>query len=191
MAARRVGGHDACVLALSSPPVSSPESLLALRAKYVEMRRMRLADTAPSAPDPREDMAALAARFPGALREIDELTLEEIDARIGEIEEVIAGAAAEPAWVACLVDYHGWMRVALRIKRRAAEGLDGDALLEELAATYAPGHDEPPRAAIGPEVIAQILAPPLGRLNPWVFERIAQAHGLTSSEVEAILFRRR
>src|SRR5690348_5331934 len=57
-------------------------ALQKLVVKYTEMRRLRiLALEAPHA-DPRAEMAALAAQFPGALREIDELPLEEIDVRL-------------------------------------------------------------------------------------------------------------
>ena len=65
--------------------------LRALRDKYEQMLRLRQlharAKTEPDfvEPDPRPVMAALARLYPGALREIDELPVELITARIEEL----------------------------------------------------------------------------------------------------------
>ena len=95
----------------------TPEELLDLRAKYVEMLRLRVEDEASGAPDPRGAMADLARRFPGALREIDELPLEEIRARADALHAAAAdGAKAEP-WMAAMVLFHALTRGALAVKR--------------------------------------------------------------------------
>ena len=65
--------------------------LRALRDKYEQMLRLRQLHARAKTeldfiePDPRPAMAALARLYPGALREIDELPVELITARIEEL----------------------------------------------------------------------------------------------------------
>src|SRR5687768_16978859 len=89
-------------------------SIISLRDKYVEMLRMRRDAEGLTR---REDMARLAERFPGSLREIDELPLEEIEQRIATLDRVVAGEIPPPDWARVLARYHGWLRAALRLKR--------------------------------------------------------------------------
>ncbi len=165
-------------------------SFASLRDKYVEMRRLRLDDVAGAAADPKRAMARLAERFPGALREIDELPLDVIDARIDALTDVVERAVDPPRWAILFVAYHGWMRAALRIKR-ACLGVPSIAVLETVRASYVPSPDEPAHAELGELEIRAVLAPEGGRLNPWVFARIGAPHGLSGDEVAALLFRAR
>src|SRR5437016_9436345 len=73
--------------------VSHPDraGLAALRAKYEEMLRLRVAHDAGTEGDPREAMAALASQFPGALREIDDPPISEIRARVDALRAAEAG----------------------------------------------------------------------------------------------------
>jgi len=162
----------------------------ALRDKYAEMLRMRREDLASGgAHDPKQDMRALARRFPGALREIDELPLEEIEARVAAREGVVAGRAEPPEWAIYFVDYHGWMRAALRIKLLCRGCAGTEAAVERVRADYTAEPDEPPPdRACDPAVVAAIVRPAGGRLNPWIFARIAEAHGVTPDHVRDTLF---
>lgn len=157
----------------------------ALRDKYVEMRAMRIAADAGEPASP-ERMRALAERFPGALREIDELPMETIDARIEALSR-----GERPGWAITLVSFHAWMRVALRIKRRFGRDARPEDVHEWLAAEHRPGDGEPPRGEIDLATIANILRPPGARISRWVLERIARDRGLTIDEAAAEAFLRR
>lgn len=166
----------------------SAEQLVALLEKYREMRRMRREDAAGLARDPRDEMRRLAQRFPGALREIDQLPLDEIEERVRMLEAVVGGRAEPPEWARYFVDYHGIMRAALRIKRMCL----GTANLEEALACvregYEPAPDEPSLAELGAEAVAAITRPEGGRLNPSVFDRVAVLHGVSPDRVRRTLF---
>ena len=86
-----------------------------LRAKYEEMRELRRTDDGSYDPLPR--MRALAARFPGALREIDTLTLDEIEHRI----EALTNAERDPShampWMKAQSRFHELVRDALATTR--------------------------------------------------------------------------
>jgi hypothetical protein len=164
----------------------------ALRDKYLELQRLRIEHDAGESEDPRPRLRALSARFPGALRELDELPMEQIEARLATLHAVLARTQPAPPWIALQLGYHGWMRAALCIKRIAAErsAIDADALLVELASRYQPDPHEPPLTAIDRAAIVEILEPADGRLNPWVFARVARDHGVESEIVQRALFTR-
>jgi hypothetical protein len=168
------------------------DTLRALRDKYLEIKRLRDEDAAGLAHDPKLEMAELARRFPGALRECDELPIEEIDRRLAVLQDAVAGRAPAPQWVALQVGYHGWMRAALRIKRIAAgrRATDALAVLGELARGYRPEPDEPPLARFDESTVHAILEPDDGRLNPWVYARVAEQHGVEPDAVRQALFLR-
>ena len=65
----------------------------------------------------RERMAELAARFPGALREIDDLELGIIRDRIGQLEAVLHGGGRVERWMEAVGLFHALARGALRAKR--------------------------------------------------------------------------
>ena len=151
-----------------------------LREKYIEMLRMRQ-DT--SATDRREQMARLAERFPGALREIDELTIDEIVERVATLDAVVRGEAPVPDWARFLARYHGWLRAALRIKRLTLDAPDDASAMGIVRAAYLPAEDEPPVTRIDSATLAQIRAPEGGRINPFVFARVAEDERATPEEV--------
>ena len=61
-------------------------------------------------------MAALAARFPGALREIDGLELEEIRRRIRQLEAVVLDEGSVQSWMLAIDLFHRLTRGALSAK---------------------------------------------------------------------------
>lgn len=150
------------------------EALRALREKYVEMRAMRVEDDG----DP-ERMRALAARFPGALREIDELPLETIDGRIAALDRALAGEPV-PDWARYLAEYHAWMRAALRVRRAAGKERDRARALDAIRGD--PSEGELTLA------IDDLLKPPAGRLTRWVLTRIAEREGRSIREIEREAF---
>jgi len=164
------------------------EHVTALRSKYLEIRRMRMEHSDGAAASPREDMATLADRFPGALRELDELSLTEVDARIHALDRALRDPAELPQWAVLLVAYHGWMRAALRVKRLAAGASDHDAAYETIRSGYDGEPDEPPVERWDRDTVRAAIRPPGGRLHSWVCEQIAVAHGLEAADVDHTLF---
>jgi hypothetical protein len=172
--------------------VAGAESVHALREKYREMRRLRFEAHTARDIEPRAALLALARRFPGALRELDQLPMPEIERRLAALDAVLEHDARAPEWVALQISYHGTMRAVLRIKRiaRGRTRADAELVLAELRLAYVAAHDEPPLAALDRAALEAILQPAQGRLNPWVFARVAELHGVTPDQVRSALFLR-
>jgi len=173
-------------------PAASDGAVLALLDKYREIKRLRDEHARGDEQDPRPQMRALAARFPGALRELDELPMEEIEARLARLHDVLARAQPAPEWVVLQLGYHGWMRAALRIKliARRRDCTHVDAVLAELPQSYRPEPHDPPLASLDRAAVSAILEPLDGRLNPWVYARVAAAAGVEPDVVRRALFLR-
>ncbi len=94
-----------------------------LREKYATLEALRVARRAHTPGSrsevPREALRALAARFPGALRELERLPLALITARHAELAEVARGLAPEPLWAEAQRRYHRTLRRALAVNRAA------------------------------------------------------------------------
>jgi hypothetical protein len=176
------------------------EMVAVLREKYREIKRLRMVDAAHvargHAHDPKPEMAALARRFPGSLRELDELPMAQIDARLAALDGALAQQHV-PEWAALQVAYHGTYRFALRIKRRAArKGALDDAALQHaidrlLARTEGELEGEPdePRIAdFAADELRAILRPVGGRLQPWVLAYVARALSVDPAAVSTALF---
>jgi hypothetical protein len=140
--------------------------------------------------DPQREMAELARRFPGALRELDELPPEMLEQRLAVLEAVCEDRAQPPQWVVLQISYHGLLRAVLRIKRLSAGRgrAEAAAVLAELTQRYAPASDEPDLGGFDHAALCAILEPPGGRLNPWVFARVAERHGVSPEIVRQALF---
>lgn len=157
--------------------------------KYSLMLRMRERDLAGDVPDPRAEMASLARRFPGALREIDERPIDDIRGRLEQLRAASAGRAEVPQWAALQTAYHGAMRAFLRVRPLLRGRTEGQAR-ECVASSYRPASpDEPAVDVILGPLFAQLYAPPEGRLNPVVFSYVAALHGVTPAAVSDALFR--
>lgn len=89
--------------------------------KYDEIARLRRGDQDGSIDDPRPAMRALAGRFPGALRELDRLTMDQIEQRRAHLDDVRSGRADEAPWVSLIAAFHRRVRDELR-------GVDGRPL---------------------------------------------------------------
>jgi hypothetical protein len=166
--------------------------LTGLRTKYLVIRELRVAAAVDSAVAPRARLAALARAFPGALRELDQLPMEHVEARLLAIDRALAEADEPEVWMRLQAGYHGFMRAALRIRRlsrgRPLEIVDAER--ELLALRYVPAADEPPPERFDVEALRVIRRPPGGRLNPWVFNEVARDHGVSPELVHQALFLR-
>ena len=160
------------------------DRLRALARKYRELGELRRAKTRDGSVASREVFQALAHEFPGALRELDTLPLEEIDRRAVVLDRASAGGAIEP-WMEWMAAYHAVMRAALATKRRwSGEDALAGAPLEEMAedATRMAGVEI--RAAD----IEAIGRPPAGRISVVVFDVLARTFGVAAEEIWEVLF---
>jgi hypothetical protein len=137
----------------------------ALARKYatlVELRRRRDAggDAAGGGA-----LRALAAEFPGCLRELDTLGLPELERRARAATATCDGAPVEP-WMAWIDGYHALMRTALALRNPArAPTVQADT-------TFA----------------AAVRAPPEGRVGIVVLRTLAARFGVPAKEIAATLF---
>ncbi len=156
----------------------------ALREKYEEMLRLRL-ETDGS--DPRRRMAELASRFPGALREIDELPLEAIEARIEALRAAEEGGEIF-AWMKAIHLFHVLTRGALCAKRWVGEREDKAAptatAFDAACETLSWGGD----AAAWRGDLDRIAHPPAGRVTALVYEKIAAQLGMSTEEARLLVF---
>jgi len=180
-----------------------------LREKYREIKRLRVVDgdhrARGQAHDPKREMAALARRFPGALRELDALSMEQIDARLSALDAALdADHDSQPEkgrvlqWAALQLAYHGTYRFALRLKRCAwpQELLDDAAVQDAIAhfrasAMLDAAHAdlaEPDPEELDPAMLRAILQPASGRLQPWVLGYVAKKAGVSPHAVANALF---
>lgn len=178
-----------------------------LRCKYVEMLSMRVAHDSGTEDDARarRRMAELAARFPGALREIDELELEVIRQRIDRLDAALRGDAAVERWMEAIGLFHALARGALGAKRWLAgrKSVDRSTVLEyeshvagaagRGAFSTSPQAEQSDQARAADALawtaeLAHIAAPPRGRIMDLVFARVAQALGTTDTEARHLVF---
>ena len=162
----------------------SPEELLALSRKYHTLAKLRRARARGGAVADRATLRALAREFPGALRELDTVTLAEIDRRRRTLADAARGGPVE-TWMKWMVAYHATMRAALVAKPRLAKSKSlSDKLLKTVQREVA--------RRIGLEIeetfLLAIARPPQGRLNRAVFERLGQKFGVSADEIWNALF---
>jgi len=121
---------------------------------------------------PAAFLRSLAREFPGCLRELDTLGAVELARRAARVAEAAdAGAATEP-WMAWIARYHSLMRAALAIRRDGGRG-------DESAGD---------RGEADPAFVADVMAPPAGRLGIVVLRRLAREFGVPASEIAGALF---
>lgn len=151
-------------------------TLQALRA-----RRDRVEATGGAGFEPDERAArgrafrALAAEFPGALRELEVLPTEVLAERADAVAAELAAAVADPArvrpgrlWVAVVLDFHDLLRELLALRLALARG-------------------EP--AAADAATIDRVRHPPGGRVVALVWQDLSARHGLTTDELRGLVFR--
>lgn len=88
-----------------------------LAEKYATLAAMRRREAAGELPHENVFYQRLAARFPGALKELDRLPLDEIDRRVAALEVAAAGGGVAP-WMVAVDAYHEALRALLAQKRR-------------------------------------------------------------------------
>jgi hypothetical protein len=180
-------------------------ALAALADKYetlVAWRRRRDAGDA----TPPGALRALAARFPGALRELDTLGEAALADRARACRAAAASTGPIEPWMRWIAAYHDLLGAALALKRaagsRRAPRRDPDATPADTtpagpptapAGTAEAGNAPLERARAaglpdGNEALAAILRPPGGRLAPLVLRWVARQAGVPAAQLQRALF---
>ncbi len=149
-------------------------TLVELRARR-DQRNATHADQPPPLSEPRTPAAvlrSLAREFPGCLRELDTLGAAELARRATRVAEAAAAGAASEPWMAWIARYHRLMRAALAIRR----------------ARGAAAEDPSDRLEVDAAFVADVMAPPDGRLGIVVLRRLAREFGVPAREIAAALF---
>ena len=120
-------------------------------------------------------MARLASRFPGALRELDELDLVEIRRRIEALDSVLAGHAPAKPWMEAIALFHAMARGALAVKRWLGGRKRVDAAMRRRFDAEVGTLPFARDARAWAEELAHVAAPPRGRVTDAVFARLARA----------------
>jgi hypothetical protein len=173
--------------------VSVSEEIAELHEKYVEILEMRLLE-AVSKPSMehrasvRARMATLAARFPGSLRELDDLEIPEIRRRIRALDAVVAGTGAVEPWMEAIALFHKLARGALWAKRWLRGRKAVSASLEAAYAADALAVDLAREALAWSTELAAVARPPAGRVLRLVFARMGGALNLTEAQARRVVF---
>ncbi|HEY3822197.1 MAG TPA: hypothetical protein VGL81_33760 [Polyangiaceae bacterium] len=161
-----------------------------LRVKYAQMLAMRVAHASgdDDAEEARARMAEVASRFPGCLREIDDLELTEIRRRIQALDEVVQARCELEPWMEAIALFHAMARGALCAKRwlggRKRVGVEVEEAFErDLSSLLFP---EDARGWSGQ--LARIASPPRGRVMDVVFARLARELGTSERAARRLVF---
>ncbi|MDP9151486.1 MAG: hypothetical protein M3O36_16320 [Myxococcota bacterium] len=154
------------------------------------MLRMRLDDQSGNADEAlaRTRMVGLASRFPGALREIDDLTLAEIRRRIAAIDAVLVERVGPDSWMVAMVLFHSSARGVLCAKRWLAGRKHVDSLLAVRYARAVPSLRFPDDAVQWIDDLPVVAQPPRGRLLDVVYARIAGRLRTSEDETRRLVF---
>jgi hypothetical protein len=128
---------------MGDPHARPPTGTAALARKYAALARLRTRRDGGGRAATRDELRALAAEFPGALRELDTLGPAEISRRAAACAAAAAGGPREP-WMAWIAAYHDLVAEALaaraRARARAGAQAPGDrinvAVLRALAGRF-------------------------------------------------------
>jgi hypothetical protein len=166
--------------------VTSPAAALARKyAVLVELRRRR--DHGGDAQGGGA-LRALAAEFPGCLRELDTLGLAELERRARTTAAAAAGGPVEP-WMAWIEGYHALMRGALAVRAPehgdARAGGDVHALAARASAAAGATVDA---AVFDAAFVAAVLAPPDGRVGVVVLRALGARFDVPAATIAAALF---
>jgi hypothetical protein len=167
-----------------------PEALRELREKYAEMLSMRRAHAGGGEAEgqARRRMAALAARFPGSLREIDDLELAEIVARVDKLDAAIERPGDVEPWMVAIAHFHRLARGALSVKRWLGGRRGVDEALKRAFEEEVGAIDFADDARAWGADLTALAAPPGGRDVGVVFRRLAATLDDTEDEARLRVF---
>ena len=169
------------------------EALAVLRARREEAQAAgELAFAGEELRARRARFTALAAEFPGCLRELDTTPAALLAARAEALRAALAGAPV-PDWVVPLAAFHQAWREALRLKRWLAEhrprGGDIDDALVAACALWWPSSGLP-GAAPDRAQLHTLLNPPQGRVAWLIWAGLEARFGEDRLALELKIFAR-
>ncbi len=162
----------------------SPAQLAELLAKYESLRRLREAHEALEPHPEKAVFRELARTCPGALVELDTLSLDELRAREQAVRGALGGGAEQP-WMLWMSLYHGLFRGALRIK---AQLRGRRAVSEDEAKSLA---DEGARVAglpLDAAFATAVARPPQGRIANLVWSELSRLTQMPKEALKHALF---
>jgi hypothetical protein len=141
-------------------------ALQGLARKYARLSAWRDRRDGVGLPATRDELRALAAEFPGCLRELDTLGPAELGRRAAACAAAADHATAIEPWMAWIDAYHALVRRALAAREARARGAPpaGDAFEQA------------------------VLAPPGGRMGVVIMRALAERFGVQPSAIAAALF---
>lgn len=145
-----------------------------LREKYDRIAALRADYDRTGAVVDRAAVAALARRWPGAVRELDTLPPAELAARREALRAAATGEGAVPVWALVHDAWHRVMAAALWVKARVRRDDAEDRAREEALAAEA---SRRAGLAVGEGFVASVRRPPGGRLVAVVTAVVARHHG--------------
>ena len=157
---------------------------VALARKYWTMAELRRTQHQTTGAEARGPLRVLSREFPGSLRELDLLPLDQIEARATRFERAAEGGPIEP-WMEWMMAYHATMRAALDVKRE----LGGRRSLSRSDAGVIAARTAPPGSVrVDAEFVLAVAMPPRGRLNAIVFECLEAHFEAREGSIDQALF---
>lgn len=161
-------------------------------------------------PSRRDDMRRIAARFPGALREWEEMGLAELERRQAEVSRLCALVVGDPpgvaghlagaaTWVRYALLLHPLLAEILAVKRWIAAQVGGvcQGVTPELAAAFEVWYRrrrlQVPDAELcadwfTPAHLDRVARPPAGQVTRLAYAAVAEAFGVAVSEIKQVLY---
>ena len=163
--------------------MSAADELLALLRKYQTLATLRREREQSGTLAPRTVLRALAREFPGALRELDTVSLDELDRKARALSETARGRSEPEPWMTWMAAYHATMRAALLVRARLIKRVPFDT--ENAVAAWVAERSTVP---VDEAFVRAIARPPGGRLNRAVFERLGAQFAAAPDEIWETLF---
>lgn len=152
-----------------------------LARKYRCIAELRRARAESPAFDP--PLGSLAKEFPGALRELDALPLEVIEARRAALEAAQHSGAIEP-WMEWMAAYHALLRAALFVKRLLAGRRE---VSQELAEAIRIRVHASTGVSCSERFVAAVARPPGGRLTQLIILCLAESFAVDPFSLRELL----
>lgn len=155
--------------------------------KYRAMVRLRTIHARTGSVAPREELRALAAEFPGALKELDRLPMSTLVERADATTEASRDPAKIAPWMRWITAYHALMAATLDARAALARARSiSDDRAAELAAIATRRASLP----LDADYVRAVASPPGGRLTDLALARLAAHFSTTPAALRAAMFPR-
>lgn len=161
------------------------DGLDALARKYATLRALREARALGGDVAPPDVLRALAAEFPGALRELDVLDGDTLTARAEGTARALEDPARVEPWMRWMVAFHRTLAAALALRRAMGtrrEAAAARALSLCARATEVAHHP------MGEDFVRAVAAPEGGRLVGVVYAHLAARFAVDEATLRGVLF---